>query len=117
MNKKQQETVKAYHKACDGLARAVNDQLFDGFRSYYWVADEIGGVCDFGDSDFINAEDMAKILLHGITYDQYAEWREANLGNKNYINLRSWLRGLRHDMIKERKGVAATASETPPKKG
>lgn len=104
MNKQQQEIVKAYHKACDDLARAVNTQLFDGFRSYYWIGDDIGGVCDFEDSDVLNAEDMARVLLYGITYEQYAEWRDANLDAQNYINLKSWLMGARHDMIKEEKG-------------
>ena len=49
----------------------------------------------------LNPEDMVSIIENGLTYDQYAEWREANLDNGRYINLKSWLMGLRHDMLKE----------------
>ena len=40
---------------------------------------------------------------HNMTYDEYAEWRDANLDNGRYINLKSWLMGLRHDMIDKEK--------------
>ncbi len=32
-------------------------------------------------------------------YYHYAEWRNANLDHDKYINLCSWLRGCRHDML------------------
>ena len=55
----------------------------------------------FKEADALNPEDMVRIIENGLTYDQYAEWREANLDNGRYINLKSWLMGLRHDMLKE----------------
>ena len=44
---------------------------------------------------------MVRIIENGITYDEYAEWRDANLDNGRYINLKSWLLGARHYMFKE----------------
>lgn len=38
-----------------------------------------------------------------MSYDEYAEWRDANLDNNHYINLKSWFVGLRHDMMKKEK--------------
>ena len=55
----------------------------------------------FKEADALNSEDMVRIIENGLTYDQYSEWREANLDNGRYINLKSWLMGLRHDMLKE----------------
>ena len=93
--------VRKYKKACDDLAELVNEQLFDGCREWYWIGDEVGGACDFEETDVLNPEDMVRIIENGLTYDEYAEWREANLDHAQYINLKSWLMGLRHDMLKE----------------
>ena len=93
--------VKKYKESCNELAELVNKQLFDGCRKWYWIGDDVGGVCDFDSVDTLNADDMVRIIEHGMTYDEYAEWRDANIDNKRYINLRSWLMGLRHDMLKE----------------
>ena len=93
--------VRKYKKACDDLAELINEQLFDGCREWYWIGDEVGGACDFEVTDVLNPEDMVRIIENGLTYDQYAEWRETNLDNGRYINLKSWLMGLRHDMLKE----------------
>ncbi len=98
----QQSVTDAFRKACDDLAEAVNRQLFDGSRPWYWIAGDAGGACDFDDTDILNSEDMVRILDAGMTYDEYAAWRDANIDNTTYINLRSWLRGLRHDMIAAR---------------
>ena len=100
MNIKQQQAAVAFRKACNDLAQAVNEQLFDGDRQWSWIGGEVGGVCDFDDCDVLNPEDMVRILENGLDYDHYAEWHNANLDNNEYINLRSWLMGLRHDMIK-----------------
>lgn len=99
LNKSQKETVELFRVACDGLAASVNQQLFDGGRKWYWIGNEVGGVCDFEETDVLNPEDMVRIIENGLTYDEYAEWREANLDNGRYINIRSWLMGLRHDML------------------
>ena len=93
--------VRKYEKACDDLAELINEQLFDGCRDWYWIGDEVGGACDFEETDVLNPEDMVRIIENGLTYDQYAEWREANLDNGGYINLKSWLMGLRHALLTE----------------
>lgn len=108
MNKKAQNTIKRYKDACNMLASIVNDQLFDGLCEWYWVGDEVGGMCDFGDIDFLCPEDMVRIIENGLTYDEYAEWREANLDNNSYINLKSLLMEARHNMIQNEKDTRRT---------
>ena len=99
LNKSQKETIELFKFACNSLATAVNKQIFDGYRNWCWIGDEVGGVCDFDCIDVLNPEDMVRIIENGLTYDEYAEWRNANLDNGRYINLRSWLMGARHDML------------------
>ena len=82
----QKKTIELFRVACDGLATSVNQQLFDGGRKWYWIGDEVGGVCDFEECDVLNPEDMVRII-----------------DNNRYINLKSWLMGLRHDMIEKEK--------------
>ena len=103
MKLKQKEIVQQYKDSCNELAELVNMQLFDGCRKWYWIGDEVGGACDFEDCDVLNPEDMVRIIENGLTYDEYAEWRDANLDNKHYINLKSWLMGAGHYMLKEEK--------------
>ena len=98
-NEIKNKVVTMFQSYCNQLATLVNDQLFDGCREWYWIGDEVGGACDFEDCDVLNPEDMVRILENGLTYDEYAEWRDANLDNGRYINLRSWLMGARHDML------------------
>lgn len=95
------DAVQRFKDACNDIAEAVNKQLFDGSRKWYWIGDDIGGACDFEEVDILNPDDMVRIIENRTTYDEYAEWREANLDHAQYINLKSWLMGLRHDMIKE----------------
>ena len=47
MNKKTQDAIKKYKDACNLLAAIVNEQLFDWCGYWYWVGDEVGGLCDF----------------------------------------------------------------------
>lgn len=101
VNKSQLAVVEKYKDGCNKLAELVNKQLFDGYRKWYWIGDDVGGVCDFEETDVLNAEDMVRIIENGMDYDDYAEWRDANFDNNWYINLKSWLMGLRHDMMKE----------------
>ena len=103
LNKSQKETIELFKFACNSLATAVNKQLFDGCRDWYWIGDEVGGVCDFEDVDVLNLKEMMLIIENNMTYDEYAEWREANLDDGRYINLKSWLMGARHDMIDKEK--------------
>ena len=92
-------TLELFRDSCDRLAALVNDQLFDGCRKWYWIGNEVGGACDFDECDVLNPEDMVRIIENRMTYDEYAEWRDANIDNNRYINLKSWLMGLRHDML------------------
>ena len=103
-HRKVHSVVRKYKNACDDLAELVNEQLFDGCREWYWIGDEVGGACDFEETDVLNPEDMVRIIENGLTYDEYAEWRNANLDNNRYINLQSWLKGARHSMMKVKKG-------------
>ena len=98
LNKSQKETIELFKFACNSLATAVNKQLFDGCRDWYWRGDDVGGMCDFEESDFLSPEYMVRIIEHHLTYDEYAEWRNANLDDGRYINLKSWLMGARHNM-------------------
>ena len=99
MESKLKKIIKQYKDSCNELAELVNMQLFDGCRKWCWIGDEVGGACDFEDCDVLNPEDMVRIIENGLTYDEYAEWRDANLDNGRYINLKSWLMGARHDML------------------
>lgn len=101
MKLKLKEIIQQYKDSCNKLAEIVNKQLFDGCRRWYWIGEEVGETCDFDECDVLNPEDMVRIIENGITYDQYAEWREANLDDGRYINLKSWLMGARHDIFKE----------------
>ena len=96
-------TLELFRESCDRLAELVNEQLFDGCRKWYWIGNEVGGLCDFEECDVLNPEDMVRIIENGLTYDEYAEWRDANLDNNRYIKLKSWLMGERHNMLKEEK--------------
>ena len=101
MKLKQKEIVQQYKDSCNELAELVNMQLFDGCRNWCWIGDEVGGACDFEETDVLNPEDMVRIIENNMTYDEYAEWRDANIDNNRYINLKSWLMGARHDVFKE----------------
>ena len=96
-------TLELFRESCDRLAELVNQQLFDGCRKWYWIGNEVGGAGDFEDCDVLKPEAMVLIIETNMTYDEYAEWREANLNNNYYIHLKSWLMGERHDMFKEDK--------------
>ena len=105
MKLKQKEIVQHFKDSCNKLAESVNKQLFDGCRRWYWIGEEVGGACDFEGCDVLNPEDMVRIIENGLTYDQYSEWREANLDDGRYINLKSWLMGLRHDMLDKENNI------------
>ena len=103
LNKSQKETIELFKFACNSLATAVNKQLFDGCRDWCWIGDEVGGACDFEETDVLNPEYMVRIIENNMSYDEYSEWREANLANERKINLLSWLKGARHSMQKDKK--------------
>lgn len=95
--------VVNYWDACERLANVINEQLFDDSRDPYWIGGVCGGLCDFGDTDFLTPEEMALIIQNEVIYEQYVEWREANLASECKINLQSWLKGARHSMQKDKK--------------
>lgn len=101
--RKAPSVVREFKKSCDDLAELVNEQLFDGCRKWYWIGDEVGGACDFEETDVLNPEDMVRIIKNGLTYNEYAEWRDANLANERKINLQSWLKCARHSIQKDKK--------------
>ena len=103
LNTFQLVTLELFRESCDRLAELVNMQLFDGCRNWYWIGDEVGGACDFEECDVLNPENMVRIIENNMTYDEYAEWREANIDNNRYINLKSWLMGARHYMLDKEK--------------
>lgn len=100
---KKEDIIKQFHNACNALAEECNQQLFEGCREWYWIGEEVGGLCDFNDTDFLTPEEMVLIIEKNVPYEQYAEWRDALLKNsteKGYINLKSWLKGCRYEMKK-----------------
>lgn len=97
--------LQRFENDCNELARLVNKYLFNDERHWYWVDDDVGGTCDFGDTDFLSPIDMVVILDNNVTYEQYAEWRDANINNierKGFINLFAWITGCRHCMLKDK---------------
>lgn len=93
------DAVQRFKDACNDIAEAVNKQLFDGSHKWHWIGGDVGGACDFEEVDILNSDDMVRIFENGLTYDEYAEWRDANLDHAQYINLKSWLMGARHEMF------------------
>lgn len=94
--------VGNFWDACERLVEVTNKQLFGGIRQTYWIGGVCGGLCGFG-TDFLSPEEMVLIIQYEVTYEQYVEWREANLANESKINLQSWLKGARHSMQKDKK--------------
>lgn len=95
----------AFNTACNNLAQAVNEQLFDGKCKTYCIGDEVGGLCDFDGYAVLSPIDMVLIIEHNLTYEQVSEWINAgvdyNFGREktHYINLQSWLMGARYEML------------------
>ena len=87
-----------WEKACNGfLVELLRMWELD---SYYgsWIAEEVGGVFDYGFGMFtINMDDIIYCVLGDITREQYIEWQEyccdaAEFGFDT-PNLRSWIMG------------------------
>lgn len=94
--------VVNYWDACERLVEITNKQLFGGIRQTFWIGGVCGGLCCF-DTDLLSPEEMVLIIQYEVTYEQYAEWREANLANESKIDLQSWLKGARLSMQKDKK--------------
>lgn len=94
--------VVNYWEACERLVEITNKQLFGGIRQTCWIGGVCGGLCCF-DIDLLSPEEMVLIIQYEVTYEQYAEWREANLANESKIDLQLWLKGARLSMQKDKK--------------
>ena len=94
--------VVNYWDACERLVEITNKQLFGGIRQTCWIGGVCGGLCCF-DIDLLSPEEMVLIIQYEVTYEQYAEWREANLANESKIDLQLWLKGARLSMQKDNK--------------
>ena len=99
--RKAPSVVCQFKKACDDLAEAINKQLFDDSREWSWVGNQVGGICDFEEVDLLNPEEIVLIIENHLTYEEYSEWRYANLDHERFINLPSWLLGARHEMFEK----------------
>lgn len=73
-----------FSNVCNELAERINHRLFEDSREFHWILDTPGGLCDFEDTDFLAPYEMVLILEYNISYDQYAEWREANLTHTHH---------------------------------
>lgn len=91
--------VRVFNEVCDALAEEVNNQLFGGRFNWHWAFDARGGVCDFEGGGDLSVEDMVRVIENELTEEQYDAWRDANLEYEQYIDLESWLRGTRHEMV------------------
>ena len=101
------KAIRRFRTDVNAIAALVNEQIFENCRNYYWVGDEVGGLCDFDGVDFLTPTEMVLILENELTYDQYAEWRNAGIdynadkesSQQRHINLDSWIRGARYEMF------------------
>lgn len=88
---------EAYEKGCNTyLLALLNAWELDGHYGY-WIGDEIGGVYSYGESIFINMEDIVFCVENDIDENEYMEWQEYNVeANEfgfDFINLKSWHMG------------------------
>ena len=63
----------------------------------YWIGDEVGGVYAYGDSIFINMDDIVYCVENDIQEKEYVEYQDYNVrANElgfDLINLQSWHKG------------------------
>ena len=96
MNINDYDLVRKYKDTCAEIADAVAIRLFPTTRQHKWVGDRIGGICDFGNANFLTMGDMVLILETDMDPKGFFEWSAANEENKDYISLHCWLQGVRH---------------------
>lgn len=86
------ENFDKYEALCNDIAEMVNKRLFDGKRKWYWIGEEIGGICDFEDTDFINMAEMLSIIKYNVTFDEYNSWHSYSIDEPTHsFSLRSWI--------------------------
>ena len=107
MNKVHKELLKKnYEKACNDYVAALLT-LWE-LDSYYgfWIADEVGGLYDYGDGCFtIDMCDIVYCVENNVKYNEFLEYQEYNVKcidyNLHTMNLESWHKGApRNDFSK-----------------
>lgn len=98
----------AYEAVCEAYAQRLCAQLgFMNSDDAYWVGDERGGTLQLSDNYFLGMEDIVLIVDNAMSYEDFDEWytqwidydMEAGEPKPNRINLWSWLKGARPDII------------------
>ena len=94
MDKK--ELKEKYNDACnDFLSALLEKWQLTGY--HFWVADEIGGLCNLPDDNVIDMQDIIYCIENDISYNEFIKWIDYNVDahefHFNYINLKSWHKG------------------------
>lgn len=90
--------TNGYKKICNRIAETVNQQLFDGTRSWYWIGEDGCEMCDFDDTDVLSIETMSCIIEKNVSYEEYVEWRDYFIDHPEIVttNLRTWIKKKRN---------------------
>lgn len=87
--------VNAFEQGCIELAKQFA-QRYDFPRQFYWVGDNIGDICSFGDY-FFSTETMKVALDNNISESELMDWYYYTIDSENYNlftpNLQSWIKG------------------------
>lgn len=93
-----QKLREQWLKAVRGyLCELLNMWELDSYYGY-WIANEVGGVYDYGDGTFtIGMDDIIYCVEHDVTEKQYMEWQnylcDAAEFGFDTPNLKSWMMG------------------------
>ena len=100
--KKTKDAVKRqlkeqWKQACNGyLCELLRMWELDSYYGY-WIAEEIGGVYDYGGSFTIGMDDIIYCVENDVTQQQYMEWQDYIFDAAEFgfdtPNLRSWMKG------------------------
>lgn len=87
-----------YEKACNGYLLALSNMWEWDCKSYgFWIGDEVGGIYAYGDTTFINMDDIIYCVENNVSKDTYDEWSEYCVWASHYElshpNLKSWVMG------------------------
>lgn len=99
MTKEQERTIGDWELSCNLLAEECGKHLFgEDYDTIddFWIGEQIGGLFDYSGVLQLTCENMAEVLKEGTEVGTLIDWFEANIVNEQYINLHSWLKGLRH---------------------
>lgn len=88
-----------YYTACNALVRHFAKAVFPE-NDFFWIDNRIGDACCFSNMVTLTPDDMVFILENNIHSEEILEWFE-HIKESSFINLRSWHRGLRPEMIKK----------------